>query len=216
MAINTDASFERSTSLNEGGGTSDFADTQKLLGVTVTDGKEGLERSCSESRRASVKSSGGDQVSHTSGGTGEPQSPPLSPEPDGNAPEPRSYMWIALLSCFCPAVPFNIFAIYFSHASCSMRQTNDFEGARRLGRRSLLFSIIAIALGLGIILYLVITAHSAKGSTCCVFGDIFLLTMVVNSDSLRECSFLDKSGSSSVMNKRVDWVDYRCKLCPQD
>lgn len=116
MAINTDAAFERSVSLNEGGGTSDFGDTQKLLGVTVTEGKEGLDRSCSESRRASVKSTGADQVSHTSGATGEPQSPPLSPEPDVNAPEPRSYMWLALLSCFCPAVPFNVFAIYFAHA----------------------------------------------------------------------------------------------------
>lgn len=38
-----------------------------------------------------------------------------------------------------------------------MSQANDFDGARRLGRRALLFSIMAIAVGLSIILYLAIT-----------------------------------------------------------
>lgn len=41
--------------------------------------------------------------------------------------------------------------------SRSMTQANDFDGARRLGRRSLLCSIMAIAVGLSIILYLAIT-----------------------------------------------------------
>lgn len=45
----------------------------------------------------------------------------------------------------------------FVGQSRSMIQANDFDGARRLGRRSLLLSIVAIAVGLTIILYLAIT-----------------------------------------------------------
>ncbi|MCI4386359.1 hypothetical protein PGIGA_G00061490 [Pangasianodon gigas] len=166
MAINTDAEFERSA-LGEsggggGGGAAEFRDTQKLLGVVVSDGKDGFG-SCSDSRRPSVKSLkslkslSAEQNSHKSTGTGSVQSLPRSPAPERTEPEPRNYMWLALFSCFCPALPLNVIALYFSHASRSMTQANDFDGARRLGRRSLLFSIMAIAVGLSIILYLAIT-----------------------------------------------------------
>ncbi|KAF5894457.1 tumor suppressor candidate 5, partial [Clarias magur] len=170
MAINTDAGFER-TEMGEtetggggrgGGGATEFRDTQKLLGVLVSDGKDGVG-SCSDSRRPSVrslkslKSLSAEQNSYKSAGTGSVQSLPRSPAPERTEPEPRSYMWLALLSCFCPAVPFNVIALYFSHASRSLTQAHDFDGAQRLGRRSLLCSITAIAVGLSIILYLVIT-----------------------------------------------------------
>lgn len=124
MAINTDAEFERSgvrVNGGGGGGAAEFTDTQKLLGVVVSDGKDGIG-SCSDSRRPSVKSQkslkslSADQNSHKSTGTGSVQSPPLSPAPERNEPEPRNYMWLALLSCFCPALPLNAIALYFSHA----------------------------------------------------------------------------------------------------
>ncbi|XP_053335027.1 trafficking regulator of GLUT4 (SLC2A4) 1b [Clarias gariepinus] len=168
MAINTDAEFEK-TEMGEtetggggGGGATEFRDTQKLLGVLVSDGKDGVG-SCSDSRRPSVKSLkslkslSAEQNSYKSAATGSVQSLPRSPAPERTEPEPSSYMWLALLSCFCPAVPFNVIALYFSHVSRSMIQANDFDGARRLGRRSLLLSIVAIAVGLTIILYLAIT-----------------------------------------------------------
>ncbi|XP_060747607.1 trafficking regulator of GLUT4 (SLC2A4) 1b [Tachysurus vachellii] len=172
MAINTDAEFERGEiSESSGGGVggaggggsaTEFRDTQKLLGVVVGDGKDGHD-SRSDSRRPSVrslkslKSLSVEQNSYKSTGTGGLQSPPRSPAPERNEPEPRSYMWLALFSCFCPALPLNVIALYFSHASRSMTQAKDYDGARRLGRRSMLFSIMAIAVGLSIIIYLVIT-----------------------------------------------------------
>ncbi|XP_017348553.1 trafficking regulator of GLUT4 (SLC2A4) 1b [Ictalurus punctatus] len=175
MAINTDAEFERSAMGESsgggggggeggegGGGAAEFRDTQKLLGVVVGDGKDGLG-SCSDSRRPSVKSLKSlrslnvEQNSYKSTGTGSVQSLPRSPAPERTEPEPRSYMWLALFSCFCPALPLNAIALYFSHASRSMTQANDYDGARRLGQRSLLFSVLAIAVGLSIILYLAIT-----------------------------------------------------------
>lgn len=128
MAINTDAEFEK-TEMGEtetetggggGGGATEFRDTQKLLGVLVSDGKDGVG-SCSDSRRPSVKSLkslkslSAEQNSYKSAGTGSVQSLPRSPAPERTEPEPSSYMWLALLSCFCPAVPFNVIALYFSH-----------------------------------------------------------------------------------------------------
>lgn len=121
MAINTDAEFERSVvgeSGVGGGGAAEFRDTQKLLGVVVSDGKDALG-SCSDSRRPSVrslKSLNADQNSYKSTGTGSVESPPHSPAPELNEPEPRTYMWLALFSCFCPALPLNAIALYFAHA----------------------------------------------------------------------------------------------------
>lgn len=124
MAINTDAEFERSVvgeSGVGGGGAAEFRDTQKLLGVVVSDGTDALG-SCSDSRRPSVKSLkslkslNADQNSYKSTGTGSVESPSHSPAPELNEPEPRTYMWLALFSCFCPALPLNAIALYFSHA----------------------------------------------------------------------------------------------------
>lgn len=127
MAINTDAEFERSEmSESSGGGgvgstAAEFRDTRKLLGVVVGDGKDGLG-SRPDSRRPSVrslkslKSLSAEQNSYKSTGTGSIQTPPRSPAPERNEPEPPSYMWLALFSCFCPALPLNVIALYFSHA----------------------------------------------------------------------------------------------------
>ncbi|KAI5096851.1 tumor suppressor candidate 5-like, partial [Silurus meridionalis] len=164
MAVNTDADFESSVVTENAAGFRDAQcrDTQKLLGVVTGDPRDSVGGR-SDSRRPSVKSQkslrslSADQHSYKSAGTGSIQSPPRSPAPERNEPEPRSYMWLALFSCFCPALPLNVIALYFSHASRSMSQANDFDGARRLGRRSLLFSIMAIVVGLTIILYLAIT-----------------------------------------------------------
>lgn len=126
MAINTDAEFERSELSESGGGggggvgssAAEFRDTQKLLGVVVAGGKDGFG-SHPDSRRPSVKSLkslGVDQNSYKSTGTGSVHSPSHSTAPERNEPEPRNYMWLALFSCFCPALPLNVIALYFSHA----------------------------------------------------------------------------------------------------
>lgn len=86
-------------------------------------------------------------------------------------PSWRNYSVYCILFCFLMkycSVTFFVHAVkssgltksyvcVFVGQSRSMSQANDFDGARRLGRRSLLFSIMAIAVGLTIILYLAIT-----------------------------------------------------------
>ncbi|KAI4897556.1 hypothetical protein NFI96_003964 [Prochilodus magdalenae] len=128
MAINTDAALETGV-LGESGAPQlgDFADTQKLLGVTATESREGL--GTPGSRRGSVRSLNAEQNGRRSpfksGSTGNitvrvpsplslsrASSPALTP----NAPEPKSFMWLAVISCFCPAIPFNMLALYFAHA----------------------------------------------------------------------------------------------------
>ncbi|XP_076836582.1 trafficking regulator of GLUT4 (SLC2A4) 1b [Brachyhypopomus gauderio] len=169
MAVNTDAAFAIST-LGESGASQpgEFGDTQKLLCVAAMESKDGLKTS--ESRRGSAKSLNAEQNGHRSPfrsrsagnvSTASRSPSPLSfsraSSPEPRAPEPHSFMWLALISCFCPSVPLNIFALYFAHVSRSMIHANDFEGAKKLGRRALIFSIMAITLGLVVILYLAIT-----------------------------------------------------------
>lgn len=124
MAVNADAGLERSavgesgggeSGGGESGGASEFGDMQKLLSVVVCDGKDGLGSS-SESRRPSVKSLSIGQNSCRSPRSGSVASPARSPAPERSEHEPSSYMWLAVLSCFCPAVPLNAIALYFSQA----------------------------------------------------------------------------------------------------
>ncbi|KAM4827712.1 transmembrane protein 233 [Thomomys bottae] len=66
-------------------------------------------------------------------------------------PPPRNYLWLTIISCFCPAYPINIVALVFSIMSQNSYNEGDYEGARRLGRNAKWVAIASIVIGLLII-----------------------------------------------------------------
>lgn len=176
MAINTDATFERSVlSEREVSNPTDFQDTEKLLSVGTTDptGHDGNIKesdSFSLNVRGSVRSLDADQNGHRSplksGSVGQLAAPPKSasrlslgpmpsPVPPGSRPD--CYLWLAVVSCICPGYPFNICALWYAHVSRSVLQTGDIASARKFGRRSMLLSCVAILLGVALITFIVLT-----------------------------------------------------------
>ncbi|XP_023824740.1 trafficking regulator of GLUT4 1-like [Salvelinus sp. IW2-2015] len=173
MAINTDAAFgKRAMGEREVSHPTDFQDTEKLLSAVTSEptGESNL-KPCDTSLnlRSSIHSLNTEQNGHQSpvrsGSAPVSQSqlsfgPPLllrrrSPVPPGS--EPPSYLWLAVLSCFCLAVPVNMFALWYAHMSQSVLQTGDVDGAKRLGRVSLLLSCISMFLGVAVIIFIVVT-----------------------------------------------------------
>lgn len=137
MAINTDAAYEKSAlGEREVSNPTDFHDTEKLLstGTNEPTGQSNIKASDSFSLtiRGSVRSLDADQNGHRSsmksGSMGQLETPPKSssrlslgpvssPVPPGSAPS--TYLWLAVLSCFCPTVPLNICALWYAHVvSC--------------------------------------------------------------------------------------------------
>lgn len=133
MAINTDAAFGK-TALGERevSNITDFQDTEKLLntGSIEPTGQSNIKPSDSLSLniRGSVRSLDADQNGHRSplksGSVGQLTTPPNSasrlslgtlpsPVPPGSLPS--TYLWLAVLSCFCPAVPLNICALWYAN-----------------------------------------------------------------------------------------------------
>uniref|UniRef100_A0A8C2ENY9 Trafficking regulator of GLUT4 (SLC2A4) 1b n=1 Tax=Cyprinus carpio TaxID=7962 RepID=A0A8C2ENY9_CYPCA len=140
----------------------DFGDTQKLLDISDKELKRELNHSPSDSRLVKCLEAEQNDEQTVVNVAAEPCSlsrvsfsRASSPTPAER--EPCSFMWVAVVSCFCPAVPINLFALYFAHMSRSMIQAKDYDGARRLGRLSLLLSIVSIVVGLAIVLYLLLT-----------------------------------------------------------
>ncbi|MEJ1281979.1 transmembrane protein 233 [Cricetulus griseus] len=66
-------------------------------------------------------------------------------------PEPKNYLWLTIVACFCPAYPVNIVALVFSIMSQNSYNDGDYEGARRLGRNAKWVAIASIIIGLVII-----------------------------------------------------------------
>ncbi|XP_056302716.1 trafficking regulator of GLUT4 (SLC2A4) 1b [Danio aesculapii] len=157
MAINTDAPHATDAALQS----TDFGDTQKLLDISDKQLKRELNHTDSDTHLAGsleeeptehsvvISASVPRSLSRASFRCASPPTPEQR--------EPCSFMWVAVMSCFCPAVPINLFALYFAHMSRSMIQAKDYDGARRLGRLALLLSVIAIVVGLAIIIYLLMT-----------------------------------------------------------
>ncbi|KAF3841007.1 hypothetical protein F7725_006869 [Dissostichus mawsoni] len=175
MAINTDAVFGKSAlGEREVSNPTDFQDTEKLLstGNTEPSGQSNIKPSDSFSLniRGSVRSLDADQNGHRSplksGSIGHLVAPPKSlsrlslgplpsPVPHGSAPP--TYLWLAVLSCFCPAVPLNICALWYANVSRSVLHTGDLEGARKYGRLSMLLSCLAMLLGVAVIILIAFT-----------------------------------------------------------
>uniref|UniRef100_A0A8C7WT59 Trafficking regulator of GLUT4 (SLC2A4) 1b n=1 Tax=Oryzias sinensis TaxID=183150 RepID=A0A8C7WT59_9TELE len=147
MAINTDAVFEKSAlGDREVSNPTNFQDTEKLLSTGTTESplRSGSFGHLSTPPRSSSRISLGQ----------------LSAVPPG--PQPPSYLWLAVLSCFCPAVPLNVCALWYSNVSKSVLQTGDVEGARKYGRLSMLLSILAILLGVAVIIFIAYTIGMDK------------------------------------------------------
>lgn len=176
MAINTDAAFEKSAlGEREVSNLNDFQDTEKLLSVVCTeptghDGNIKESDSFSLNVRGSVRSLDADQNGHRSpmksGSVGQLATPPKSasrlslgalPSPVPPDTKPPTYLWLAVLSCFCPAWPLNICALWFAIVSRTVQHTGDLVGARKYGRLSMLLSCLAILLGVAVIVFIVLT-----------------------------------------------------------
>lgn len=132
MAINTDAAFGKNAlGEREVSNPTGFQDTEKLLSAAATEptGQSNIKSSDSFSLniRGSVRSLDADQNGHRSplksGSVGE-LAPPrsasrlfLGPLPSQVPPssEPQSYLWLAVLSCFCPGWPLNICALWYAN-----------------------------------------------------------------------------------------------------
>ncbi|KAM9331654.1 trafficking regulator of GLUT4 1-like [Pholidichthys leucotaenia] len=178
MAINTDAAYgksalgERDVSNPIG-----FQDTEKLLRTTTAEpsGQSNIKPSDSFSLniRGSVRSLDADQNGHRSplksGSVGQLGTPPKSssrlslgplpsPVPQGSAPP--SYLWFAVLSCFCPAWPVNMCALWYAHVSRSVLHTGDVAGARKYGRLSFMLSAVAMLLGVAVLLLIGFTIEN--------------------------------------------------------
>ncbi|EPQ06218.1 5'-AMP-activated protein kinase subunit beta-1 [Myotis brandtii] len=68
-----------------------------------------------------------------------------------DVPMPKNYLWLTIVSCFCPAYPINIVAFVFSIMSLNSYNNGDVEGSRRLGRNAKWVAIASIIIGLLII-----------------------------------------------------------------
>ncbi|CAL8265660.1 unnamed protein product [Merluccius merluccius] len=184
MAINTDAAFGKcELGEREASHPTDFQDTEKLLSATTTrtrtepTGTSNLKPSDSFSLnvRGSVRSLDADQIGHRSplrsGSVGQLPAPPRStsrlslgpvPSPVPPGTGPPSYLWLAVLTCFCPALPLNMCAIWYAHVSRSVLHTGDVVGARKYGRLSMLLSCLSMLLGVAVIVFIVSTIEGKK------------------------------------------------------
>ncbi|XP_037543269.1 trafficking regulator of GLUT4 1 [Nematolebias whitei] len=178
MAINTDAAFGKSAlGDREVSNPTDFQDTEKLLSTAMAEptGETNLKPSDSFSLnvRGSVRSLDAEQDGHRSplksGSVGQLSAPPRStsrislgqlssPVPPGSAPS--FYLWLAVFSCFCPAPPFNIFALWYALVSRSVLHTGDIDGARKYQRLSVLLSTLSIPMGVAVIIFIVYTLEN--------------------------------------------------------
>ncbi|XP_058487474.1 transmembrane protein 233 [Solea solea] len=66
-------------------------------------------------------------------------------------PPLRSYLFLTIFTCFCPAYPVNIVALVFSIMSRNSYYDGDYDGSWRLGRNALYVAIASMIIGLLII-----------------------------------------------------------------
>lgn len=120
MAINTDARhaadvLRESVALQS----TDFGDTQKLLDISDKVQKRELNHTPSDTHLDTYLDSDKNEQTDVNIAS-VPSSPSRvsfsrAPSPTPGEREPSSFMWVAVISCFCPAVPINLFALYFAH-----------------------------------------------------------------------------------------------------
>lgn len=123
MAINTDAPHATGVLGESAALQSDFGDTEKLLDIS----KELKGELNHKSDTYSIKS----QNEKTENDGSVPPSPSRvdfsrASSPTPGEREPCSFIWVAVISCFCPAVPINVFALYFAHLVSTVVQVQPF------------------------------------------------------------------------------------------
>ncbi|XP_055774450.1 transmembrane protein 233 [Salvelinus fontinalis] len=69
-------------------------------------------------------------------------------------PPLKNYVYLTILTCFCPAWPVNIVALVFSVLSQNSYDEEDYAGSERLGRKAFHMAIASMIIGLLIILIL--------------------------------------------------------------
>uniref|UniRef100_A0ABM5F2A2 Transmembrane protein 233 n=1 Tax=Pogona vitticeps TaxID=103695 RepID=A0ABM5F2A2_9SAUR len=76
---------------------------------------------------------------------------------------PKSYLWLSILACFCPAHPINIVSFVLSVMALNSYTDGDIEGSERLGHIALMVAIASILIGLVMIVILCVvhfTTHA--------------------------------------------------------
>ncbi|XP_070618843.1 transmembrane protein 233 [Erythrolamprus reginae] len=109
-----------------------------------SDLKRGLEKSSSG---AELQLNGAEEI-------------PGPEEEEEQRPAPKNYLWLSILSCFCPAYPVNIAAFVFSVMALNSYNQGDIEGSRRLGHTALLVAIASILIGVVMIAILCIVHYT--------------------------------------------------------
>ncbi|KAK2914797.1 transmembrane protein 233-like [Channa argus] len=74
-----------------------------------------------------------------------------SKEEQESPPPLRSYLYLTIFTCFCPAYPVNIVALVFSVMSRNSYYHGDYDGSKRLGRNAFYVAVASIIIGLLII-----------------------------------------------------------------
>ncbi|KAA0720328.1 hypothetical protein E1301_Tti012362 [Triplophysa tibetana] len=156
MAINTDT--PRATGVLGVSATldSDFGDTEKLLDLSTKELKGELNH---KSDTYILKSENEKTAQNDDSVSISPSRVDFSrtSSPTPGESEPWTFLWVAVISCFFPAVPINVFAIYFSRMASDMIREKNYEGGRKIGRLSLMLSLVSIIVGSAILLYLGMT-----------------------------------------------------------
>ncbi|XP_039188629.1 transmembrane protein 233 [Crotalus tigris] len=109
-----------------------------------SDLKRGREKSCSG---AELQLNGAEDI-------------PGPEEEEEPRPAPKNYLWLSILSCFCPAYPVNIAAFVFSIMALNSYNQGDIEGSKRLGHTALLVAIASILIGVLMIAILCIVHYT--------------------------------------------------------
>uniref|UniRef100_UPI00398E3AB2 trafficking regulator of GLUT4 1 isoform X1 n=1 Tax=Pristiophorus japonicus TaxID=55135 RepID=UPI00398E3AB2 len=177
MAINTDIEFQKN--LGGSGDTAlpkDHQETEKLLATSEGNLENGIKNSKSfavslpSGKEAEGEPNGHSMQYMSSESMSKIGVPPASPSRASlgrasstatttaqDQSRPRDYLFLAIVSCFCPICPLNIVALVYSIMSRNSLQQGDIDGAKRLGHLSRLLSIVAIVLGvLVIVTYFVV------------------------------------------------------------
>ncbi|XP_006865566.1 PREDICTED: transmembrane protein 233 [Chrysochloris asiatica] len=93
-----------------------------------------------------------------------PEANPEDEKAEEEVPRPKNYLWLTIISCFCPAYPVNIVALVFSIMSQNSYSEGDIEGSRRLGRNAKWVAIASIIIGL-LIIGITCIVHFTKQAT---------------------------------------------------
>lgn len=90
--------------------------------------------------------------------------------PDGarlrEAPQPKDYLWLSLLSCFC-CCPLGTVAIWYSRKASKSNKTGDLVNAKKHSKKALGVSILALSCDVIVLVIVIIVRFGGI-----IFGDL--------------------------------------------